>query len=299
MYVKAVKRLKQWRTPNMKGWWVIGGVVIVAAIWLGTRGTQQATPPAPAPDAKQQEEERRIEELAAQKRRELAEGTRLKQEEAARKERERKEKELRDKEDALRQKEAALLKAREDLLKKQEEAIALKAKQAATPAPAPRQTLVEVEVDCPSCKGKKLLVCVACDGKGKSMARVQCPNCRGVIKDCAECPTELPSVAEYPWGRNYARQPGTQFCFNCRGTGGHGAQKVAPFTLPTSCARCGGKGFFDCPKCKGGTVVCWRCENRLTVMKEENCTTCRGKGKVNCPRCDGEGKVVVSQPRDG
>ncbi|MFH1022330.1 MAG: PEGA domain-containing protein [Planctomycetota bacterium] len=88
-----------------------------------------------------------------------------------------------------------------------------------------------------------------------------------------------------------------------------GAAAVVPPVKPEAkdCARCGGTGKVDCPRCKDGTVAvtCATCEGRGRIavinfgtkksgpLQEKECPTCAGKGGqiAKCPKCHGD-KVV-------
>ena len=53
------------------------------------------------------------------------------------------------------------------------------------------------------------------------------------------------------------------------------------------CSECGGRGYNDCPRCKGqgGSVII------PGVGPRGECPDCRGEGILDCDECDGTGKV--------
>lgn len=62
--------------------------------------------------------------------------------------------------------------------------------------------------------------------------------------------------------------------------------------IMTSCWRCGGRGWIDCPECDG-TGRSWPEVLDDGVLKDldPRCYECEGSGKVECPECGGKGEV--------
>lgn len=98
-----------------------------------------------------------------------------------------------------------------------------------------------------------------------------------------------------------------------------GAAAVVPPVKPEAkdCARCGGTGKVDCPRCKDGTVAvtCATCEGRGRIavinfgtkksgpLQEKECPTCAGKGAdrevSEMPRGQGCQVREVQRHREG
>ncbi len=178
------------------------------------------------------------------------------------------------------------------------------------------------KIDCPSCKGKRIRICVKCQGFGyldcprcKRNGYWDCNNCKGVGNlKCSHCSTSGKIYSTYTCGActgntvliksSATNKVAMVKCNNCAGVGSVESK--------TKCRKCEGRGNFVCVDCNAiGKGRCSKCWGTGTVLGPKTnwenapcpscsgtgkfyCNSCRGEGHFNCKVCEGNGAVLAT-----
>ncbi len=140
-------------------------------------------------------------------------------------------------------------------------------------APLPEPNVERPRV-CPTCGGKVVIPCPACEGKGVLRTeRELCGACYGRgRRTCAHC-----QATGSVQGR----------CSRCGGDGTYTDTSTGR-KRKVRCGACGGDGkrSVTCSDCKGaGSWKCQACDGNGVVTRQLKCGKCGGQGTIRCPDC--------------
>lgn len=157
--------------------------------------------------------------------------------------------------------------------------------------------------ECPQCKGKVMVKCVACLGRGRVLR--QCEACLGSARTPDPAAITAAQRTTCPWCLGASARK----CSECAGGSAEQVCRQCAGEKSIACKACLGTRRKPCNKCYAtGNLSryfgpktsndCDQCKTKGSI----DCDKCKRSGKVDCPACSGRGRVpsyCLACERDG